>query len=183
MVKKILIALAVIVLLIGGAMAYLNHRNRTLSPPDEQRITIESGMTVRISYSRPSVRERLIFGTMEEGALQPYGQYWRLGANEATVLEFNRSVVINGQRIDAGVYGAYAIPGPDSFQIGINKTWDRWGFSEPDYSQDLVNFAVPVEHHDFVEQFTIQLGETADGVRIICEWDEIRFVIPVEEAR
>ena len=54
-------------------MFYLNNRNRTLSPSAEQRITTNDGLTVSIDYSRPSVRERLIFGTEEEGALQPFG--------------------------------------------------------------------------------------------------------------
>ncbi len=183
MLKRILIVLGVLVLILGAGYLYLNNRNRTLSPPDEQRITTATGLQVRINYSRPSVRERLIFGPAEHEALQPYGTYWRLGANEATIIEVNKDFVVGGSELEAGTFGVYAIPGPDSFLIGFNSTWDRWGYSEPDYSQDVAKFNVPVEGHQHVEQFTIQLGETSNGVRIICEWDDIRFVIPLTEAQ
>ena len=184
MAKKILLTVGIIIVLLGVVMIYLNQRNRTLSPPAEQRITTNSGLTVRIDYSRPSVRNRLIFGKEEDGALQPYGDYWRLGANEATVFEFSEAVMINGVKIPAGTYGAYAFPGPESFEVGINESWDRWGLGEPDYSKDLVRFEAPVENLEKpIEQFTIRLGETDSGVKIICEWDDVRFVIPVEELK
>ncbi|MEX2595367.1 MAG: DUF2911 domain-containing protein [Salibacteraceae bacterium] len=183
MTKKILVVLAILIAAGGAFWAYLDHRNRTLSPPAEQRIKTENGLLVDIDYSRPSMRDRLIFGEEDEGALQPYGNYWRLGANEATTFEFSKAVIINGKKISAGTYGAYAIPGADSFEIGINATWDRWGFSEPDYAQDIVRFKVPIDHlNKPIEQFTIRLGETDNGVKIICEWADVRFVIPVEEA-
>ncbi|HAQ71469.1 MAG TPA: hypothetical protein DCR48_10900 [Flavobacteriales bacterium] len=182
MKKKILIAISLIFVILGAGMFYLNNRNRTLSPSAEQRITTNDGLTVSIDYSRPSVRERLIFGTEEEGALQPFGVYWRLGANEATVANFSEDIIINGTTVSAGYYGIHAFPGKDSFDIALNKTWDRWGFSEPDYSQDIVNLTVPVEHlSQPIEQFTIRLGESNTGIQIICEWSDVRFVIPVEE--
>lgn len=183
MLKKVLIRVGTLVLIAIVALVYMNYQNKTMSPSDEQRITTSTGLDVRISYSRPSVRDRLIFGTEEHEALQPFGQYWRLGANEATVMEFSAPVKVAGYDLPAGTYGVYAIPGPDSFKIGFNTTWDRWGYSEPDYSQDAASFMVPVEGHEHVEQFTIQIGETDNGVRIICEWDDIRFVIPVQEVK
>ena len=97
-------------------------------------------------------------------------------------MEVNKDFVVGGTELKAGTYGVYAIPGPDSFLIGFNSTWDRWGYSEPDYSQDVAKFKVQAQAHEHVEQFTIQLGETPNGVRIICEWDDIRFVIPLKEA-
>lgn len=112
--------------------------------------------------------------------MQPYEVYWRLGANEATVFEFDNPVSIGGSRLEAGTYGVYAVPGPDSFKIGVNSTWDRCGYAEPDYSQDVASLVVPVEPNDHTEQFTIQLGESSTGVRVICQWDDIRFVIPVD---
>jgi hypothetical protein len=182
MLKKVSIILLVLILIISALLAYLNYRNRTLSPPAEQRITTESGLQVRIDYSRPSVRGRLIFGDETAEPLQPYGKYWRLGANEATIIEFSKPVRIGGTAIAAGTYGLYAFPGANYFEIGVNQEWDRWGFSEPDYSKDLVRLKVPTEPiARSVEQLTIRLGETNAGIQIICEWDTIRFVIPVEE--
>ncbi len=83
MKKKIIIGASIFIALLAIAFAYLNYRNRTLSPPGKTELTV-NGLTVSIPYSRPSVRGRLIFGTEEQKALQPYGKYWRLGANEST---------------------------------------------------------------------------------------------------
>jgi hypothetical protein len=182
MLKKVLIGVGIVMALLVIAGVYLNYRNRTLSPPAEQKITTDGGLVVNIDYSRPSKRDRIIFGDGDQGALQPYGKYWRLGANEATVINFSEKVMINGIEVPAGSYGLYAIPGPDLFDIGINKTWDRWGVSEPDYSQDVTRFKVPIEKlNTSIEQFTINLGEDNGAVKVICEWDNVRFVIPVEE--
>ncbi|HYC84815.1 MAG TPA: DUF2911 domain-containing protein, partial [Chryseosolibacter sp.] len=101
MKKKIFIALAVLVVFLAAAGFYLNYRNRSLSPPGS--VSVKSGdLTVTVTYSRPSVRGRLIFGTEEKDALQPYGKYWRLGANEATEVSFTKDVLFNGSPVKAG---------------------------------------------------------------------------------
>ncbi|MGB0432651.1 MAG: DUF2911 domain-containing protein, partial [Bacteroidia bacterium] len=84
MLKKILIGLGVLVVLVAAAAFYLNHRNRTLSPPQQELWTSGDGAEFEVNYSAPSVRDRLVFGTAEQEPLQPFGQYWRLGANEST---------------------------------------------------------------------------------------------------
>ncbi|MCZ8216518.1 MAG: DUF2911 domain-containing protein, partial [Cyclobacteriaceae bacterium] len=91
MVKKIVIGVIVVVVILGAAAAYMSYRSRTLSPPGEASLT-NGALTVSVKYSRPSVRGRLIFGTKEQGALQPDGGYWRLGANEATEISFSKNV-------------------------------------------------------------------------------------------
>ncbi|MEI9917434.1 MAG: DUF2911 domain-containing protein [Bacteroidota bacterium] len=85
--KKIIIGVVAFIVLLAAGFGYLNYRNRTLSPPGKVELTV-NGLTVSIPYSRPSVRGRLIFGSEEQGALQPYGKYWRLGANESTSSNF-----------------------------------------------------------------------------------------------
>src|SRR3954469_7010827 len=119
MKKKIIIGVVALVALLAIAFAYLNYRNRTLSPPGNTELTV-NGLTVSIPYSRPSVRGRLIFGTEEQQALQPYGKYWRLGANESTEITVNKDVLFNGQPVKAGTYKIYAIPGADEFDIVLN---------------------------------------------------------------
>src|SRR6478736_2851614 len=118
MKKKILIGLAIVIVLLAIGFAWLNNRNRTLSPPGKTELTV-NGLTVSIPYSRPSVRGRLIFGTEEQKALQPYGKYWRLGANESTEITVNKDVLFNGQPVKAGTYRMYAIPGAASFEIAL----------------------------------------------------------------
>lgn len=180
MLKKILIVVAVLVAILAGAMIYLNHRNRTLSPPGSAELTA-GDLTVRVDYSRPSVRNRLIFGSKEEGALQPYGVYWRLGANEATKISFDKDVLFNGEPVAAGTYSMYAIPGPGQFDIGINSESEKWGHAEPDHTRDVLHTKVPVTRiTPPVEQFTIGLDDSGNGVRMTFEWEDVSFVVPVE---
>lgn len=177
--KKLwIIILSVIVLLLAG-LFYLNHRNRTLSPPGSVTLTSDD-LTVSITYSRPSVRGRLIFGTEEQKALQPYGKYWRLGANEATEVTFSRDVLFNGTLVKGGSYRMYAVPGAENFEIALNSKLGKWGAMEPDYSLDVLHTKTPVEKLTTpVEQYTISLAPATKGIDIIFEWSDTRFVVPL----
>jgi hypothetical protein len=180
MKKKILIGVLILVGLLAIAFVYLNYRNRTLSPPGETVLTV-NGLTVSIPYSRPSVRGRLIFGTEEQGALQPYGKYWRLGANESTEITVNKDILFNGQPVKAGTYKMYAIPGADSFEVVLNSELGTWGAMEPDYSLDVLHTKVPVEHvSTAVEQYTISTVEADGGINVIFEWSDTKFIIPIK---
>lgn len=180
MKKKIFIVLGVIIIFLAAAAFYLNYRNRSLSPPGSVSVT-SGDLKVEVSYSRPSVRGRLIFGREEDNALQPYGKYWRLGANESTEVTFSRDVVINEKPVKAGTYRMYAIPGPENFEIGLNSELGKWGYAEPDYSKDVLKTTVPVEKMSSqVEQYTITLQREEDGVSMIFEWSDVRFVVPVK---
>lgn len=177
--KKILIGLGVLVVLLGAAFAYLNHRNRTLSPRGEASLESE-GLKIDITYSRPSVRGRLIFGTKEQNALQPYGVYWRLGANESTEITFSKDVSFNGNDLKAGTYKVYAMPGEKEFELIVNSELGEWGAFEPDHSKDLFRTKVPVQKIPSVELYTIGLQPSSGGIDIIFEWSDVRFVAPVK---
>lgn len=179
MLKKILIGFIVLAVVIAGALFYLNNRNRTVSPPGQAALT-SADLTISISYSRPSVRGRVIFGTQEQGALQPYGQYWRLGANESTEITFNRNVSFNGQLVKSGTYRIYAVPGPETFDIGLNRELGKWGKWEPDYALDVLHTTVSVQKMDEgVEQFTVNLEPAENGINVKFEWSDRRFIVPV----
>lgn len=180
MKKKILIGVGVFVLIILVGFIYLNYRNRSLSPQGTANYD-KNGLTIDIPYSRPSQKGRLIFGTAEEEALLPHGVYWRLGANEATEVTFNKDVLFNGEPIMAGTYRMYAVPGAQEFEISLNGELGKWGYMEPDYEQDVLKTMVPVEtSSQSVEQFTIRFEEAADGVHIVCEWSDTKVKIPVK---
>ena len=177
--KTIWIIIASFVVLLVVAYAYLMYRNRSLSPPGEATTT-SGDLTVSITYSRPSVRNRLIFGPGDQEALQPYGKYWRLGANESTEVTFSRDVTFNGSNVKAGSYRMYAVPGPEEFEIYLNSELGQWGAFEPNHELDILQTRVPVENsNSHVEQFTISLPVGDSGIDIVCEWNDIRFVIPV----
>ncbi|MBL7856981.1 MAG: DUF2911 domain-containing protein [Cyclobacteriaceae bacterium] len=179
MIKKILIGLGVLVIILGAAFFYLNNRGRTLSPPGNVELTA-GNLTASITYNRPSVRGRLIFGTKEAGALQPYGQYWRLGANESTEITLNHDVKFNGEALKAGTYRVYAIPGPDTFEIIVNTELGKWGAFEPNHDLDILHTTVPVQKlTSSVEQYTIRMEPLETGILIIFEWSDTQFGIPI----
>jgi len=124
-------------------------------PSSGQTITQEFGLgSINLTYSRPNVKGRKIFGV---GTLQPYGEVWRTGANQATVIKFSDDVTIEGNKIPAGEYGLFSIPGKDEWTIIINKTAKQWGAYQYKKEDDVVRFTVkPSSVKELVETFTMQ---------------------------
>ncbi|NJN25435.1 MAG: DUF2911 domain-containing protein [Cyclobacteriaceae bacterium] len=182
MKKKLFIGIGIFILLLVLGFVYLNHRNRTLSPPGIVKYD-KNDLMIEIPYSRPSQKGRLIFGTEQDGALLPYGKYWRLGANEATEITFNRDVLFNGQQVAAGTYRIYAVPGEKQFEVVLNSELGKWGAMQPDYDLDILKTSVPVAHLEQpVEQFTVRFEEADSAVLVVFEWSDVQINIPVEPA-
>jgi hypothetical protein len=89
--------------------------------------------SVRIDYHRPAVQGRKIWG-----GLVPFGQVWRAGANEATVITFSDPVRIGGQDLAAGAYAFFAIPGPDQWTLIFNRQAKQWGAFSYQAGQDAL---------------------------------------------
>src|SRR6266853_1570733 len=77
---------------------------------------------IKVCYSRPSARGRVIMG-----GLVPFGEPWRLGANEATTLHVPVAIRFGDVTLKPGLYSLYAIPGPKTWQIVVNESATRWG--------------------------------------------------------
>jgi hypothetical protein len=77
---------------------------------------------VTITYGSPSVRGRKIWGD-----LVPYDKVWRAGANEATLIETDKDLMVEGKKLAAGKYSLYAIPGEKTWQIIFNSQTGQWG--------------------------------------------------------
>lgn len=176
MKKKLLIIVVIVVAV--AALIYYNQQNRKLSPAGN--VSLANGeLVVSIQYSRPSVRNRVIFGSKEEGALQPYGEYWRLGANESSEITFSQNVLFNGSPVNKGSYRMYAIPGPESFEIILNSELGVWGWFTPDEEADVLKTKLTVERIPSVELFTINMLATGDTTNVNFEWEKVRLSLPV----
>ncbi len=177
--KAMWIGLAILAVVVAGVFIYINQRTRALSPADDETLT-SGGVTVTVNYSRPSVRGRVIFGEKDQDALQPYGEYWRLGANEATEISFNRDILFNGVPVKAGTYRMYAIPGKESFEVVLNTQVGESGSSAPDKQNDVLRTEVATQRTASpVEQFTISLAPQNRGIQMVFEWADTRFIVPL----
>ncbi|GEP92272.1 Protein of unknown function [Chitinophaga terrae (ex Kim and Jung 2007)] len=133
-------------------------------------------LVARVIYSRPQTKGRDIFGNLEE-----YGQIWRLGANEATEIEFFRPVIIAGKNIPKGRYTMYAIPTEKTWTIILNKDTDIWGAFKYDQKKDVVRTALPVMALDTpVEAFTMVFEKGDPGANLVIAWDKVSVSLPIK---
>lgn len=136
-----------------------------------------STSSIEISYGRPSMRGRTIFG----GEVVPYGAIWRTGANSATKLKFGEEVTIGGTTLKAGEYALYTIPNANEWTIIINKGIGNWGNMGYDTADDVARFKVKPRALDKdVHTFTINIGNmTFNSCNIEMMWEKTKIVIPV----
>jgi hypothetical protein len=108
---------------------------------------------IEISYSRPGMKGRKIFGD-----LVPYGNVWRTGANNATTITFGEEVTIGGKKVPAGKYGLLTIPNASEWTIIITKQLDVTSLCIIKQDQDVVrvtanrtSFHFRLKHDDHLD--------------------------------
>lgn len=180
MKKNILIGTGILVLIFIIWVVYGLFFATPVSPPATASFS-QGGLEINVDYSQPSKKGRLIFGEEVDGALQPYGLYWRLGANAATEITFNQDVTFGGEPVEAGTYRMYAIPGETTFEVILNSETDVFfGAMEPDSELDVVAVDAPVKRPPSeVETFTIDISAADNGAMITFSWDQTQFTVPV----
>lgn len=147
-------------------------KNNRVSPMDSVVVQLQDSLEVEIIYSRPFLKGRE-FGKN----IVPFGQVWRTGANEATVFEINRDVIIEGNKLTAGRYSLYTIPGEKETVIIFNKDWNQWG-TKYDQKRDALRVTVPThESKEPVEQFTIELDQAGAACLV---WGKTLFAFHIQ---
>jgi hypothetical protein len=130
-------------------------------------------LVARVIYSRPSVGGRKIFGDLLQ-----FGKPWRLGANEATEIEFFQPVIIQNKKIESGRYVLYAKPYPDHWTIIFNSELYTWGL-KIDSTKDIFKVDVPVTKLSrSIPVFTMQFSDAADGSALLMGWDSVHTSLP-----
>lgn len=151
--------------------------------PQQKMVTPNmANPVVRVIYSRPQKKGRVIFSDSSSGqnVIQFYGHEWRLGANEATEIEFFKPVTIKGKKIAAGRYILYCIPYPDKWKIIINQNLYSWGL-HIDKTKDIAEIEIPVIKTEVqAEYFTMLFQTAASGCVLIMSWDNVKAVLPIE---
>jgi hypothetical protein len=147
---------------------------------------------VKVTYGRPYMRGRAVFGDPADGKayLVPFGQLWRTGANEATEITVTGPVSVAGKRLPAGTYSVFTVPGARNWEIrfhrglGMDGTGRLAGgaFTETyDPAQDVLTVQVASESlPEPVDQFTIAFEEGTAGSHMVLSWERTQVRIPIE---
>jgi tetratricopeptide (TPR) repeat protein len=148
-------------------------------PPLSTSQTIEQELglgQITLTYARPNIRGRKIFGK-----LVPYGEVWRLGANSATIIKFSDDVTLEGNKVPAGEYGFFAIPGENEWTIILNKNAHQWGAYTYKEADDFLRFKVKNVHHDApLETMTMWFGNVDQTKgELEMRWDKEGFLLHV----
>jgi hypothetical protein len=203
MQKRIYLAVALIIVGWLGYRGYRIATSTTHSPTDSIQVS-QQGLDVMVRYGRPYKKGRVIFGEAKDrawlpdgpgwtlgfrlltgqapttGALVPNDTYWRLGANYATEISFNKDVVFGDQPVTAGRYRMYAIPHTDTWDVVLNSEVGQWGYYEPNYTLDVIKTKVPVlTSPSETEQFTILLRPDSSEVKMNLMWDKTVVSVPI----
>ncbi len=150
------------------------------SPLDSLTFPV-AGQEVKICYGRPSSRGRTMIG----GSRVPFGEVWRTGANEPTLLRTPIALSIAGVMVPAGTYSMYTVPGEVEWEIIVNRSYSQWGregyYTDEVQAQEVGRGTVSSERTDsHIETFTIRAEALPDGnVHVILEWERTRVRVPV----
>lgn len=151
------------------------------SPYDSTTVTVGDG-AAKVCYSRPSLRGRTMIG----GEAVPYGQLWRMGANEPTTVHVSVPTSIAGIAVEPGSYSLYTIPREgDRWTLIVNAATSQWGhessYTEEVAAREVGRADVEVQTLDSpVEQLTIRAMD--DGSGLVLEWQRSRILIPMAPA-
>lgn len=128
---------------------------------------------VTITYSRPRVRDRVIWGE-----LVPWGQVWRTGADYPTFIETKAEVRVEDRLLQAGKYALYSIPTPERWTIIFSRNTELWGAFGYSPEHDELRVEVQPRSAPFTESFTIELAEvTQNRAELLLRW--ARLAVPV----
>lgn len=145
---------------------------RQLESPRDSVSGEAAGSHISINYGSPAVKGRKIWG-----ALVPFGQVWRAGANEATRFVTSKDILVEGKKLQAGEYALFAIPGDKNWIVIFNRNARQWGAFEYNEREDALR--VPVE--------PVLAGEMAERLRyevsknqfLLC-WENLAVPVKME---
>jgi hypothetical protein len=163
--KATALAAASIAALAFAATAHAE--DKRASPHADVTATL-AGKKITVSYGRPYVKGRVIFG-----GLVPWGEVWRTGADEATTFTTEADLVIGGLKVPRGEYSLFTIPTDKQWTLVLNKTAKQWGAFKYDAKQDLGRTPMTVATAAKpVEQLTIELVLAGKQLTLKLSWDK-----------
>ena len=198
--KRIGLSTMVALLLVLSAVGYTQAQVRVPRPSQKASVMQTVGVTdISITYSRPGVKGRKIWGDPPAGAttsaatlddartrakdapIVPYGHVWRTGANEATVFAVTDDVLINGQKLPAGSYSLHTIPGRDEWTIIFNKDDGQWGSFTYDEKKDALRVKAKPQTAEMQEWLKYDIDSVApDSAQVVIRWERVAVPFTVQ---
>jgi hypothetical protein len=150
---------------------------KTPAPSPTQTVKQDFALAqVELSYSRPGVKGRKIFGD-----IVPFGKVWRTGANSATTITFGEDVLFGGKKVAAGKYGLLSIPGATEWTIILSKQLDVTSPAAYKEDQDVIRVtAKPMALPMLVENFMILFDDIKpNSANLELLWEKTGIAIPI----
>lgn len=172
-IRMMLSAAAIACVCAFGVVPRLHgQRPNPLSPHESSTVTVD-GARITITYGRPSMRGRKIYG-----ALVPYGRVWMPGADESTKFETSAPLQFGDFKLPAGAYTLYTLPAERNWTLIINKRTGQFHTVYPE-AQDLAKLPMTVEHlAEPVERLTIEaVTRPAGGGALQLDWENTRAFV------
>ncbi|PCJ96966.1 MAG: hypothetical protein COA50_06670 [Flavobacteriaceae bacterium] len=169
-------------LIFTNSYAQVNHPKASPFSRIEQEVGLSK---ITITYSRPAVRGRQIFGDSLNGqpALVPYGRIWRVGANESTKFNVDSDIEVMGNLLPKGIYALYAFPQEDAWEVVFHKNIDHWGDGRKAYDSKEDAFRitiVPEVLANFQENFLIMIDDIDyNSANMVWLWEHTKITIPI----
>lgn len=134
------------------------------------------GAYIKVVYGQPYRRDRTVFGDLE-----PWGEVWRTGANEATEITLTKTVLMGDEAIRAGTYALFTIPEPDSFTVILNHELGQWGAFNYNPDRDYKRMKFPANRLPIpVEAFAIDFTDPQQSMTTMSlRWDFVQVDIPI----
>jgi Protein of unknown function (DUF2911) len=157
------------------------------SPPACTDVKFADGKMITVEYSQPGINDpqtkqpRVVWGQ-----LVPWGQEWRMGANEATSFVTDTDLDVGGTKVPAGSYSLDLLPqqnGP--WKLIINKTTGKWGIPYPGAASDLARIDMKTSSiPNPVERFTMSLAPAkGNATTLSFEWEKTKASVSIKEAK
>src|SRR5216110_933048 len=176
-----LFALCLAIFALGGTVFAQNDLNLpdvSQAAEVKQRIALTD---IKVTYHRPLVNGRKIWG-----ALVPYGQVWRAGANENTTIEFSDPVMIEGKQLARGIYGLHMIPGESEWTLIFSKAATAWGSFSYKQQEDALRVSVRPQPSEFREALVYDFDDVKpESTLVSMRWEKVtvpfRIGVPVAD--
>jgi len=179
--KRLIYILAAIALILLAYTFFVEDIfSKRLSPKDTVKFELND-TKLEVFYNRPYKKGREVFG-----ALVPFNEVWRTGANEATTFTTNKDLMIENVLLNKGTYTLWTVPKDSTWTVIFNTKQYPWGVDEqmrpmrePQF--DFLEIEEPVQKLDkSVEQFTIAFDNTTDDLKMTLVWDKTKIEVPME---